>query len=111
MVAPGEVAATADGATDAGAGSGRGEGEENAAIPIAPATATITAIATSPADGPRGEPATAETEGASGARFGVTGRRRRPPYPRYGSSWRSANSTLAGRSASRRMYHGYHAAP
>ena len=32
-----------------------------------------------------------------------------PPQP--GSSWRSANSTFAGRSASRRMYHGYHAAP
>jgi hypothetical protein len=30
---------------------------------------------------------------------------------RYGRIWRSANRTFAGRSASRRMYHGYHDAP
>ena len=35
------------------------------------------------------------------------------PAPRtgYGKSWRSANPTFAGRSASRRMYHGYQCFP
>ena len=33
------------------------------------------------------------------------------PPRAQGSSWRSAKTTLAGRSASRRMYHGYHASP
>ena len=33
------------------------------------------------------------------------------PAATYGSIWRRANQTLAGRSASRRMYHGYQYSP
>jgi hypothetical protein len=39
----------------------------------------------------------------------ATGRPRGRGY--QGSTWRTANTTLAGRSARRRMYHGYQCSP
>ncbi len=81
--------------------------------------------------GPRGGPSRGPRRGQRRSRRACRGRRRRRAAhagadgdgridprdrralvgPPQGSTWRSAKSTLAGRSASRRMYHGYQCLP
>ena len=70
-----------------------------------------TATDAAPCQACRGRAAAGPHAGPDGDRRSDPSDRRAVAGPPQGSTWRSAKSTLAGRSASRRMYHGYQCLP